>query len=1224
MKNKFTKMLVTAVSLVLSMCLLVACGKNQKNTDSASKSATSAATSVTGSQTNTSADIGTSNGESDSHSEQQQQSDTSVSTVKTYSVSMISSGKGNMITDKQKVEEGGSVQFSDTHENGYYLYSLTVNGEDKSAQVENGKLTVNDVQADIEVSSVFKPGVAYATSKPIIDGKIDSFWSDAAKSDIANGHNATLTPAQSKGFFRLAYAKKGLYVIAIVNDVNVCEKDSFDLFVSETYLQKTTDEPHAYSTDKKDGQYGLTFYANGTVGYKAGFDASDSVICAATSNEDGYIVEAFIPLVGESAFAADKAIGVNAAINSYTSESDHQGTCYYSDCEGEFASAVTVTTADYANDVCSLAMMKIFAAPSGVTVNTYDVSFDANGGIAIDPVTVEEGDLLTRPAAPEQEGYVFDGWYNGETAYDFTKQVTGELSLTAHWSKAVTVAAPYCISSNQAFVYNGLKGAVKSVKAGDNALETEPSTEGDVIVAATSMATLSQGENVLTVVTDKGYTYYLTLTVNISMNDVVVPARTVSRNGFVYKDAGGNKILDFVSKDSVVLDFSSDVDGDITYATINGVNVLEKVAEGKMTFAQADLSAFKARETYKVIIGNEEKVAVCEVRFATFTVSTAAEFIDFYDASRTNRTQSQTADWYISIEADLDFSSFVNKDYSRWNGGDVALNGSGNTANGDDDTFEGVLEGNGHVLNGLGIIRYMFEKTAETTVIRNIAFTNMKYLSNSAKSASTGLIYNVKGGEISNVYIGGTYSNATGDCNGICAGEFATTTIRNVIVDMTAVTDGTKGGISNNITGNNAFRHDNYAIGNFDMLYSNDEEGHPGLFADKQSFFDSVTELKAEDGWNAYWEISSLCLKFGGTTVAQLDYSDKPMTTLGVKHFVYKDENGTAVRQFYDNDSVTIDLSDAFENAFTSVTFDGTDVSQYIVGKTIVLPKAAYENKTIGTEYTLIAKNAEKTHIQRVRFATFTVSTAAQFIDFYDAYRTNRANLATAGWLITIENDLDFSSFVNKDYSRWNGGDVALNSSGNTANNKQAEDCFAGVLEGNGHVLNGLSVIRYMFANTAETTVIRNIAFTNMKYLSNSAKSASTGLIYIARGGEISNCYFGGTFENTSNNCDVIAYANWGTAISVHNVIANMTTTVTSHATGGIGHDITKGTARHDNYAIGAFSTMYSGSTDGLYADSTAFFAGVTSLSAANGWSDLWAFTDEGLFFNGHKIIENS
>jgi len=77
---------------------------------------------------------------------------------------------------------------------------------------------------------------------------------------------------------------------------------------------------------------------------------------------------------------------------------------------------------------------------------TYTVTFDSDGGSAVAAQTVEDGKTATKPADPTKEGYTFKGWYLGSTAYDFSKPVTGNITLTAKWEKVVVSTAPYTIT----------------------------------------------------------------------------------------------------------------------------------------------------------------------------------------------------------------------------------------------------------------------------------------------------------------------------------------------------------------------------------------------------------------------------------------------------------------------------------------------------------------------------------------------------------------------------------------------------------------------------------------------------------------------------------------------------------------------------------------------------------------------------------------------------------
>ena len=71
---------------------------------------------------------------------------------------------------------------------------------------------------------------------------------------------------------------------------------------------------------------------------------------------------------------------------------------------------------------------------------TYTVTFDANGhGTAPQAVTVNEGETITEPAAPTENGFIFTGWYkdtDATDAWDFNSfTVTGDLTLYAGWTQ---------------------------------------------------------------------------------------------------------------------------------------------------------------------------------------------------------------------------------------------------------------------------------------------------------------------------------------------------------------------------------------------------------------------------------------------------------------------------------------------------------------------------------------------------------------------------------------------------------------------------------------------------------------------------------------------------------------------------------------------------------------------------------------------------------------------
>ena len=68
----------------------------------------------------------------------------------------------------------------------------------------------------------------------------------------------------------------------------------------------------------------------------------------------------------------------------------------------------------------------------------YTVTFESNGGSEVASLKIESGKLLAKPEDPTREGFSFKGWFTDEkleTAYDFSKAVTGNFKLYAKWAE---------------------------------------------------------------------------------------------------------------------------------------------------------------------------------------------------------------------------------------------------------------------------------------------------------------------------------------------------------------------------------------------------------------------------------------------------------------------------------------------------------------------------------------------------------------------------------------------------------------------------------------------------------------------------------------------------------------------------------------------------------------------------------------------------------------------
>ena len=70
---------------------------------------------------------------------------------------------------------------------------------------------------------------------------------------------------------------------------------------------------------------------------------------------------------------------------------------------------------------------------------THTVTFNADGGSpkpADQNISNPYGRVKRPTPDPTREGYQFDGWFTGEVAYDFSKPVTKDLTLTAKWTES--------------------------------------------------------------------------------------------------------------------------------------------------------------------------------------------------------------------------------------------------------------------------------------------------------------------------------------------------------------------------------------------------------------------------------------------------------------------------------------------------------------------------------------------------------------------------------------------------------------------------------------------------------------------------------------------------------------------------------------------------------------------------------------------------------------------
>ncbi len=65
----------------------------------------------------------------------------------------------------------------------------------------------------------------------------------------------------------------------------------------------------------------------------------------------------------------------------------------------------------------------------------YRIRFESMGGSHVASLRVKANTTISEPLPPTKEGYVFEGWYEEGTRFDFSRPITRNLKLIAKWKE---------------------------------------------------------------------------------------------------------------------------------------------------------------------------------------------------------------------------------------------------------------------------------------------------------------------------------------------------------------------------------------------------------------------------------------------------------------------------------------------------------------------------------------------------------------------------------------------------------------------------------------------------------------------------------------------------------------------------------------------------------------------------------------------------------------------
>ncbi|MBR0282013.1 MAG: InlB B-repeat-containing protein, partial [Oscillibacter sp.] len=80
---------------------------------------------------------------------------------------------------------------------------------------------------------------------------------------------------------------------------------------------------------------------------------------------------------------------------------------------------------------------------SAIWADAVTVTFDSNGGGAVDSQTIPINTNAVKPKAPARDGFIFRGWELDGTSYDFSAPVTQDITLSASWIEGLSVTADF-------------------------------------------------------------------------------------------------------------------------------------------------------------------------------------------------------------------------------------------------------------------------------------------------------------------------------------------------------------------------------------------------------------------------------------------------------------------------------------------------------------------------------------------------------------------------------------------------------------------------------------------------------------------------------------------------------------------------------------------------------------------------------------------------------------
>ena len=167
-------------------------------------------------------------------------------------------------------------------------------------------------------------------------------------------------------------------------------------------------------------QYTITFDTDGGSGIEPITQNYGTAITApADPTKVGYTFAGWEPAIPETMLAENRTVKAKWTANQYTITFDTDGGSVLEPITQDYGTAITApadptkagyTFAGWDKEIPATMPAENRTVKAKWTANQYTITFDTDGGSAINSITQDYGTKITAPTAPTKTGYTFNGW----------------------------------------------------------------------------------------------------------------------------------------------------------------------------------------------------------------------------------------------------------------------------------------------------------------------------------------------------------------------------------------------------------------------------------------------------------------------------------------------------------------------------------------------------------------------------------------------------------------------------------------------------------------------------------------------------------------------------------------------------------------------------------------------------------------------------------------------